>query len=730
MKKVFYTSCLILLIILTTVITILSSIGYETDKFNKIILKKINENNKKISLRLEKIKFKFDIQNVSLFLETNSPELKYQNTNIPVKSIKVYLDLFSLIKSETKINKINIISKEVAINQLKKIIIKTKPSNLNSFITNKINNGKLLANFEFYFNNSQEIDNFIARGDVTEMEAIINNDLSLKNTSFNFFADNSDILIKNIFGKTDGLEIKNGNLQVNKDEGVNLKFDFNTEIKIDKKNIKKYLPFSKNIKLINSDTNLITNLNHFLKISFDKTFKINDFTYTNKGKIKELFLRLDEPIGNSLLEKNINHLFLKNSNLSTRYSSDKKNFINAKGIYSFDNLKYQNYSFDNKFLNKTSNINLDFEFFKKLKIDFLNYKKKENLLSEISLNINIKKDLINLKEFIYKESKSFIKIDQLKINKKNIISLKKIKVKTFNENKLKNDFNINFGKNIKINGSKYDANNLNKLINQGNDSNIFKKISKDIDIDLKIIDTPLSKKLKNFKLIGVIEKGKFIKLLAKGDFGKDKFLDISMKNNKSNKKKYLEIYSDLPQPLLSDYSFFKGLSGGVLSFTSIIDKETSISKLTIDDFKVVNAPGVVKILSLADFGGLADLAEGEGLSFEKMEIKMSNNKGFLKLDEIYAVGPSISVLMDGYKEKNGLTSLRGTLVPAKNLNKFLSKIPVIGKIIIPNEIGEGLFGVSFKMKGMPNKIKTTINPIKTLTPRFITKALEKAKQSK
>ena len=109
---------------------------------------------------------------------------------------------------------------------------------------------------------------------------------------------------------------------------------------------------------------------------------------------------------------------------------------------------------------------------------------------------------------------------------------------------------------------------------------------------------------------------------------------------------------------------------------------------------------------------------------------MSNNKGFLKLDEIYAVGPSISVLMEGYKENTGLTSLRGTLVPAKNLNRFLSKIPVIGKIIIPDQIGEGLFGVSFKMKGMPGKIKTTINPIKTITPRFITKALEKVKQSK
>ncbi len=234
----------------------------------------------------------------------------------------------------------------------------------------------------------------------------------------------------------------------------------------------------------------------------------------------------------------------------------------------------------------------------------------------------------------------------------------------------------------------------------------------------------------NFRLIGVVEKGKFVKISSKGDFGKNRFLDISMKNDKKNKKKYLEVYSDLPQPLLSEYNFFKGLSGGVLTFSSIIEENTTSSKLIIDNFKVVNAPGVVKLLSLADFGGLADLAEGDGLSFEKMEIKMNTNKGFLKLDELYAVGPSVSVLMEGYKEEKGLTSLRGTLVPAKNLNKFLSKIPVIGKIIIPKDIGEGLFGVSFKMKGMPGKMKTTINPIKTLTPRFITKALEKQKKSK
>ena len=61
---------------------------------------------------------------------------------------------------------------------------------------------------------------------------------------------------------------------------------------------------------------------------------------------------------------------------------------------------------------------------------------------------------------------------------------------------------------------------------------------------------------------------------------------------------------------------------------------------------------------------------------------------------------------------------------------MIAKIPVLGDIIIPKEVGEGLFGISFKMKGPEGKIKTTINPIKTLTPRFIQKIIEKDKKTK
>tara|TARA_X000001036_G_scaffold98698_1_gene91642 strand:+ start:1107 stop:3299 length:2193 start_codon:yes stop_codon:yes gene_type:complete len=730
MRKIFLITTVSLIFILFSLIAVLSTIGFETDRFNKFISNKIQSTNKNTSLKLEKIKFKFNIKDFDLFLETKNPKLIYKDLEIPVDHLKVYFDFISLIKSKPKINKIDIASKKMNINQLKKVIIKLKPTSLNSLIINKVKNGQLFINLELYLKDDFNIDNFIVKGEAKEMMVILNKDLSLTNTSFNFFADSSDILIKNVSSKMKGILIKNGNFKINKNQEINVKSDFDTEIKIDKKNINNYLPFLEDIKLINKETNFSANSNNLLNLTFDKTFKLTNYDYKKKGTINKFFLKFDKPIKNSILDKDIIDLNLKNSDFNIRYSSDKKNNISISGNYSIDNQIYQNFNFKNNFLDKASNIDLDFEFAHKLSVDFINYKKDEGKKAKIFLSINKNEDLLILKELNYTENKNFILVQKLKIHKNDLISLKKIKVKTFEKNNLKNDFILDFGKEIKVYGNKYDAKNLSKFLNKKSKNNILIKITKNIDIDLKNIDTPLSKKLKNFRLIGIIEKGRFVKISSKGDFGNDKFLDISMKNDEKNDKQYLEIYSDLPQPLLSEYSFFNGLSEGVLTFSSIIEKDMSSSKLVIDNFKIVNAPGVVKLLSLADFGGLADLAEGDGLSFEKMEIKMKNNKGFLRLEELYAVGPSISVLMEGYKEENGLTSLKGTLVPAKNLNKILSKIPVIGKIIIPKDIGEGLFGVSFKMKGMPGKIKTSINPIKTLTPRFITKALEKSKKSK
>ena len=398
--------------------------------------------------------------------------------------------------------------------------------------------------------------------------------------------------------------------------------------------------------------------------------------------------------------------------------------ISFKGKYSLDNKNFSNFNINNDLKSSNNSTKLNLNLLEPLDIEIINYKKNIGVNSKIESEFNFDKNFFLIKKFIFTEKNNSIVIKDLKLNKvKQFISVKKIKIDTKN-----NNFSIALDDKVSIIGDKYDASNLSKILDNTNENNFLKNLNKEVLIRLAEIKTSLPKQIKRFNLIGKIEKGKFIKINSKGEFSDDKFLDISLHFNRDTRKKYLEIFSGEPEPLLSNYKFFKGLTGGNMLFISNFDENSSESNISIENFKVKNAPGFVKLLSLADLGGMADLVSGDGLSFEKMEIKFSKDKKILKIEELYAIGPSISILMDGYVEnKTGLTSIRGTMVPAKTLNTLISKIPIVGDIVIPKDVGEGLFGISFKVKGLPGEMKTSVNPIKTLTPRFIQKALNKTK---
>ena len=724
MKKIIINSFLLLIFILIVLAVILSTIGIETNKLNNLIINKVNNKKKNINLSLNSIKFKLDPKELSLFIETQNPKINYNDVLIPAKNVKVYIDFLSLLKSDPKIKKTNLILEELDISQLNKLSIIIKPSNFKSLLNNKIKEGKLISEIQIFLNEQGLLENFIAKGKVKDLKIELLNNLSLSKTNLSFFADKKDILIKNIEGNLENIKISDGDIKLNLDEGIKLNSNFNSEINLNKKSFVKYNKFLNKFKFINNVDNIYGNLNNNFFIFFDKTYKVKDFNYGVSGKINNSKLKLTNPIKNSFLNEQIDEIFLKDISIKSDFTP-KKTILDAIGKYSIDNSEFLKLELKNQTENDLFDMELEFDFKNTFALDLINYKKNKDSIANISLDLKKKNENIEIKNLNYFENDNSIKVSNLKIKQNNLISFKRISIKTSN-----NDFSIQQDKKIYIKGTKFDASNLVKFFSGSKNENRFKNINSEIDIDFKNIKIPLSEKLYDFKLIGLIEKGKFLKISSKGDFGGNNFLDISLKKNKNNNKKYLEIYSDLTRPLLTEYSFFKGLSGGKLLFASIIDDSKSNSKLKIENFKVINAPGVIKLLSLADLGGLADLAEGDGLSFDVLEIDMEKNKNFLKINEILALGPSMSVLMEGYQEESGLTSLRGTLVPAKTLNKIISKIPVIGSIVIPKEIGEGLFGISFKMKGTKGKIKTTINPIRTLTPRFIQKIIDRDKNKK
>ena len=723
MKKIITNFILFLTISIITLIILLSTSGIETDKFNKLISEKTSQE-KNINLKLETVKFKINLTELSLFLETQNPEIMYRNLQLPVKNIKVYFDFLSLLKSNPIIKKINLISGELEIMQISKLSSIIKPSTFKSLLNNKIKEGKLISEIDIFLNEDSSVNNFIAKGNLRNLKVELLRNFNFNEANLSFFADKNDILIKNIFGFLEDIKISDGDIKLNLENGLKLNSNFNSNINFNEQVTKKYTKFLSKYDVLKNLKTLKADLINNFSIELDHTYKVKDYNYSVTGELEKSKFELLSPIKNDFLTEEIKDIFLSDLKMKTIIKPKTIQII-GEGKYSFDDLNFLNINLENNFKDDNLDLKLDFDYKKKIGLDLINYEKPENLVANISLDLEKKKNKININEINFNEEKNSIKVKDLSFRDSKFYSFKKIEVRTAN-----NDFKIEKGKKILIKGNKFDATNLTKVLNNKSKHNKFSKIDSIIEIDFKTINIPMSEKLQNFKLIGEIKEGQFVKISSKGDYGGDNFLDISMKKNKNDNKKYLEIYSDLTRPLLNDYSFFKGLSGGKLIFTSIIDDLKSNSTLKIENFKVINAPGVIKLLSLADLGGLVDLAEGEGLSFDFLEINMEKNKNFLKLNEILALGPSLSVLMEGYQNESGLTSLRGTIVPAKTLNKMISKIPVIGNIVIPKEAGEGLFGISFKMKGPKGDMKTTINPIRTLTPRFIQKIIERNKEIK
>ena len=212
-----------------------------------------------------------------------------------------------------------------------------------------------------------------------------------------------------------------------------------------------------------------------------------------------------------------------------------------------------------------------------------------------------------------------------------------------------------------------------------------------------------------------------------GKFSENKEFKLTIR--KENNNKVTTLFIDKAEPIVKRYDFIKGFEGGKLDFYSTEENKISQSKLKIYDFKLKEMPALTKILTLASLQGVADILSGEGIRFDEFEMTFQNNGSLMTITEIYAIGPAISILMEGYIEKNKLISLRGTLVPATTINKFIGSLPVLGEILVGKKTGEGVFGVSFKIKGPPKNLKTSVNPIKTLTPRFITRTLEKLKKN-
>ena len=107
------------------------------------------------------------------------------------------------------------------------------------------------------------------------------------------------------------------------------------------------------------------------------------------------------------------------------------------------------------------------------------------------------------------------------------------------------------------------------------------------------------------------------------------------------------------------------------------------------------------------------------MSAKKFEAPFSLTDGVINVKEGKTSGSSIGITMDGAIDINrDEVDLKGLVVPAQEVNKFLGKIPFIGDLVTGGE-NEGLIATRYSIKGSYDDAKVKVNPLSILTPGFL-----------
>ncbi len=411
----------------------LSTIGIETEKFNKQIQDIVRQKNDKLNTSLKKIKLTLDPLNFKINAKTIDVKITFKGKPIELEYIKTQIPLNSLIKNQLIASQIEISTKSVLLKNFVSLVrsINNKPELF--FLERFIKKGYLIADLKLNFDEFGALkEDYIVSGLLREGKINLFKKNQLEKINFLFDIKGNNFNFKDISFNTNNINFLSERLNIKKD-----KKDYFFEGTIRNKNSSLSNKLLKIIKLRYPQFDLI---NTNFESNNDFSFNIN-----NKFKVKNLIIKSSILIDSSQFKKNnlvnknfikINDLIdLKDHKIKASYSN-KKLSIEGKGQVKLQN-KFEliDYVMTNKGsdLNLVSNLSLSELDFKnqnlikeylpktkdilslkdhKIKIDY-----KDNILSlEGSGKIKLEKELNKIEYFFSTKDKTYNFKTNLEIN--------------------------------------------------------------------------------------------------------------------------------------------------------------------------------------------------------------------------------------------------------------------------------------------------------------------------
>lgn len=193
-----------------------------------------------------------------------------------------------------------------------------------------------------------------------------------------------------------------------------------------------------------------------------------------------------------------------------------------------------------------------------------------------------------------------------------------------------------------------------------------------------------------------------------------------------NNERILTAKANNAGALISGFLGIDFVRDGKMDVTGILrsgDLPTDLN-IKLNNVRLVDAPLLTQILSLASLRGLADVMTGEGIMFSEVTIPLVIESGDYFISGAKAAGPALGLTAKGYLRDDGKDlSVDGVLVPSFGVNSALGGIPILGDLFVSRD-GEGVFAMTYSVRGSLESARVAVNPLSGIVPGVLRRIFE------
>lgn len=136
------------------------------------------------------------------------------------------------------------------------------------------------------------------------------------------------------------------------------------------------------------------------------------------------------------------------------------------------------------------------------------------------------------------------------------------------------------------------------------------------------------------------------------------------------------------------------------------------------DYTVMRASLMARLLALPSLTGLASTLTGSGLPFSTLRGDFVYGGGRIAVDNALAFGEAIGVTARGWIDlERDRLELHGTVAPAYAINSILGNIPIVGQLLGGGS--QGLIAANFRLTGSLADPDVAVNPLSALAPGIL-----------